>query len=198
MSYNEAEAVLPLSVNRVSIYYRKYPYRTNLDLSLNSLTGKVKHIRGLLILILQYLSVCYTCFAGYLPYTMCDMTNLQSIYFTTGNSYPLLSCSPRCLSSVPNKALPELAVSTCPSERDNGLCSFIAAIDVYDISSSYTEWTCTTDGFTTTDPCVSFGWTGTYCDADDNIDGILLSSRGVSGTVLYGTAYLCSIICVIV
>ena len=101
------------------------------------------------------------------------------LYLTNIGSNPLLTCAPSCLTTVSIRTLPTTVIETCPSAQDDGLCSFIAATDIETISSK-TMWSCTTDGLTTTDPCVATIWSGITCDGG-YVDSITLDNLGIIG-----------------
>ena len=64
------------------------------------------------------------------------------------------------------------------SVQDNGICGMIAATDIGSIVS-YEEWSCSSDGITSTDPCIA-AWSGITC-TDGFVDGIRLISLGMTG-----------------
>ena len=76
-----------------------------------------------------------------------------------------------------------LCINSCiyatPSFQDYGLCGFIASTDIASISE-FDEWSCTTDGVATGDPCVATMWSGITCTGG-YVDSISLSSIGITG-----------------
>ena len=121
----------------------------------------------------------YICFIGAIPNEMCQLTSLKILY-VDGN--PGVSCYPNCLSSllklsvdssVPFKPL-------CPSFQDAALCGMVSATNV---GSVYSEWSCTTDGLTETNPCnTSAVWRATTCTRG-YVNSIILSSSYSSAVI---------------
>ena len=72
--------------------------------------------------------------------------------------------------TIPPTAIPTITPSFIPTAaptvitQDNALCGFIAATNIGSVSG-YSMWTCTVNGFTSTNPCSSPMWTGvSSCD----------------------------------
>ena len=115
---------------------------------------------------------------GTLPLSLCDITGLTSLHVTDNSGNPLVICSPDCLTTVSDRFIP---VAACPTPQDVAICGVIAATNVASIST-HTMWSCTTDGFTSTDPC-SASWSGVTC-TNSNIVHIDLNAIGLTGIVI--------------
>ena len=103
---------------------------------------------------------------------------LLQIVYNTGNSG--LTCAPLCLTDAGSSLnkLPSTVLDSCPTLQDDGLCALVAATNISMINN-YDEWSCTTMGFTSTDPCMT-GWTGVSCTSNV-VTGLLLDSIGIVG-----------------
>ena len=152
--------------------------------TLNILYLLGNRLSGMIVLsVLMIWVLCFTiwalyCIVGTVPSTLCDITGLTKLHITIYGTNPLLTCAPLCLTTVTTRSLPSTVVETCPSAEDDGLCGFIAATNIASISN-YDEWSCTTDGVTSTDPCAGGSvWTGIEC-----VNFIQLSSLSITGTM---------------
>ena len=86
---------------------------------------------------------------------ICDFKSLEMLYMDDNAG---LTCYPSCMTSLFNFTVDESVMSKpqCPSFQDVGLCGLIAATSV---GVQYAEWSCTTDGLTSTNPCDAYsGW----------------------------------------
>ena len=54
-------------------------------------------------------------------------------------------------------------ITATPTAQDNGLCGIVAATN---IQSIYSNWSCTTAGSTTTNPCTVPVWNGVGCSGN--------------------------------
>ena len=70
-----------------------------------------------------------------------------------------ITCTPLCLSSVATRNLP---TATCVYPQDSGLCGMIAASNIQSVSG-YSQWSCASGGYTSTNPCSSPVWPGLGC-----------------------------------
>ena len=91
-------------------------------------------------------------YVGAIPNEICNSSSLQVLNID-GN--PDVTCYPRCLSVISNLTVDGSAIpkSVCPDFQDVALCGLIAATT---IGVQYGEWSCTTDGLTTSDPCYAY------------------------------------------
>ena len=115
---------------------------------------------------------------GMIPYGICLVTNLQS--FNTGIDG--VTCSPLCVSSISSTSVPS---TVCLYPQDNALCGLIAATNIH-LVSGYSQWSCTTAGFTSTNPCSQYSgvWLGLSCNGM-NVVSINLYGLGISGVFAY-------------
>ena len=127
---------------------------------------------------LQELVVSHNSLAGTVPSSLCDISVLTQLEITASASNSLVSCAPECLTTVSSRELPSDIRTNCPSPTDDALCAFIAATNIASIAS-YTNWQCTTDGYTDTDPC-DVPWVGVSCTGD-SIGSIAMNSKGIIG-----------------
>ena len=67
----------------------------------------------------------------------------------------------------------------CPTNQEIGLCGLIAATNIQTISG-YSQWSCTTGGYTSTAPCTSPVWAGISCNGIDVVS-ISIGGVGVTG-----------------
>ena len=142
----------------------------------NSFTGTIPTEFGLL----TNLAV-FTCnsnsLSGTVPFELCDLPSLNELYINSGSSNPQISCSPDCLSSVPNTILPS---AICPTVQEQVICSLVAATDIATAYAALaTDWSCTSDGVTNTDPC-NPSWARLTCNGGV-VDSINWYSAGVTG-----------------
>ena len=86
---------------------------------------------------------------GAIPNEICNSLSLQVLNMGVN---PGLTCYPSCLSLLGNLTVDGTVhpKSICPNFQDVALCGIIAATT---IGAQYGEWSCTTDGLTTSDPC---------------------------------------------
>ena len=100
--------------------------------------------------------------------------------------------------NIPNLTTVPTRLLTAPTAQDDGLCGLIAATNIASITN-YDEWSCTTDGLTSTDPCAGGSeWTGVTCSTG-YVSEIFPSSKGVTGIVnilysLYYLYYYCEVV----
>ena len=85
------------------------------------------------------------------------MESLNTFQVTSGGNTHI-TCAPECVSSVPIHSTPSIV---CPTNQEIALCGLIAATNIHNISV-FSQWSCTTAGYTSTDPC-SPVWTGLGC-----------------------------------
>ena len=111
-------------------------------------------------LLVCYILIWFFCI-GSVPSSLCDIGTLTALFITDFASNPLLTRSPMCLTTVIERKIP-------PNYQEAGICGFIAATNIANISN-YDEWSCTSDGITSTDPC-SPAWTGIGCSAGFIVD----------------------------
>ena len=116
---------------------------------------------------------------GTVPSSLCKIPSLQYIDIPSGDSNSLVTCAPLCLTTVTQRILPSTVLDTCPSFQDNALCGFIAATNIQNISG-YSNWSCSVNGTTTSNPCV--GWYGIYCNGN-SVSSIWSSFAGLTGNV---------------
>ena len=123
-----------------------------------------------------YIALYYS--IGTVPSTLCDITGLTLLHINAAGN-PLMTCAPLCLTTVTTRSLPS---AVCPSAQDDGLCGLIAATNIASITN-YDEWSCTTDGVTSTDPCTGGSeWTGVVCTTG-YVSEININNKGVTGIV---------------
>ena len=72
-----------------------------------------------------------------------------------------------------------LPSAVCPTFQDNAICSVIAATNIASISYM-SQWSCTSDGTTSTDPCDD-NWDGVVCSGG-YISSLFLNSMEMTGT----------------
>ena len=101
---------------------------------------------------------------------------MNTLYLTNGGNTGI-SCSPACVSSVPNKAVPS-SVCVYPSYQDIALCGLVAATNIQ-YKACCSQWSCTTSGFTSTNPCTA-SWTGVICSGSTVIS-LNIGGYGISG-----------------
>ena len=115
-------------------------------------------------------------YLGTIPDYICQLTNLQSLYLTTNGSNAGLTCAPLCVSTVLTHHVPS---NICVYPQDNGLCGLIAATNIHNISG-YSQWSCSTAGYTSSTPCLFPVWNGLTCSGIDVIS-ISLTHLKLSG-----------------
>lgn len=129
---------------------------------------------------------------GVIPNEICDLKGLRELNLE-GNEG--LSCYPSCLKadglrlhvngSVVSKVL-------CVDMVNAALCGLIAATDV---SRSYGEWSCDSDGRTRTDPCKgSNRWNNIGC-LNGHVVSISMYSRSGNEKLLLIVVVICFCIC---
>lgn len=64
--------------------------------------------------------------------------------------------------------------------QDAALCGLIAGTNIGSIPN-YEEWTCSTSGITTTDPCLNV-WSGVLCD-EGVVTSLDLINQGIIGSI---------------
>ena len=89
-----------------------------------------------------------------------------------------------CLTTVTDRIIP-------PNYQESAVCSFIAATNIENISN-YDEWSCTSDGVTSTDPC-SPAWSGVACSGSSIVD-LRLVNIGVSGMICLVNRYALAVV----
>ena len=119
-------------------------------------------------------------FIGAIPNTICQLSSITGLYITFSNTNPGITCAPLCVSSVTTHYVPS---SICPSNQDIGLCGIIAATNIQSISG-YSQWSCTTGGYTSTSPCLSLVWAGLVCSGS-NVVSVDVNSIGLTGKYVY-------------
>ena len=115
---------------------------------------------------------------GAIPNTICQLPSLTYLSLTNTNTNPGITCAPLCLSSVTTRYVPS---TICVYPQDQGLCGLIAATNIQSISG-YSQWSCTTGGYTSTSPCTSPMWPGVSC-VGSNVVSMNIGSLGVTGSI---------------
>ena len=125
---------------------------------------------------------CICEYAGMIPSSVCQISSLNIFYILNGGANTGVTCAPSCLSSVPNCQVPATACtySATPSNQDNGLCGIIAATNIQS-KASYSQWSCSASGLTSTTPCSAPVWTGLTCTGGSTIVAINLNNAGITG-----------------
>ena len=111
--------------------------------------------------------------------SICLLSKLQYLYV---NNNPGVLCSPMCLSSIPSGSNIDVSAAVCVFAQDNGLCGLIAATNIESISG-YSQWSCSTAGYTTTTPCLSPVWPGLGC-VGINVVSISVNNVGLTGNFI--------------
>ena len=119
--------------------------------------------------------VCYK-YIGAIPNNICLMGVLSMVVIANSSSNPGVTCAPICISSVSSRTVPS---SVCVYAQDVGLCGLISATNIHSISG-YSQWSCSTGGYTTSTPCLSPVWPGLSC-AGINVVSVNLNALGVTG-----------------
>ena len=122
-------------------------------------------------------------FIGTVPSSLCDIGALVDLYITYSDTNPLITCAPLCLTTVTYRYLPTTLLGECPSSQDDAICSIIAATNIESISG-YEEWSCSSDGLTSTDPCSSPVWSGVTCSGT-LIVSLALDTIDLTGMVIF-------------
>ena len=97
---------------------------------------------------------------GAIPDSLCLVSALNSLFLTNGGNSGL-TCSPACLSSITSGNV-DAPSTVCVYPQDNGLCGLIAATNIH-AKTGYSQWSCTTAGYTSSAPCLSPVWPGVSC-----------------------------------
>ena len=126
-------------------------------------------------------------YIGAIPNAICQIISLTVIYITSGGSNPGITCAPLCLSSVTGSNL-FVPSTICPQDQDVGLCGLVAATNVQS-KSGYSQWSCTTGGYTSTSPCASPVWPGIVCSGNIVI-WLNLYSLGLIGNHIAWCIYI--------
>ena len=66
--------------------------------------------------------------------------------------------------------------------QDNGLCGLIAATNINGVTG-YSQWACSSAGYTSSTPCLSPMWPGVTCNGV-NVVSIILENVGLSGNFM--------------
>ena len=132
-------------------------------------------LKGNFLLIFNYFAAYYIDVIGRIPSTICQLSKLLSLVVTVNGGNSEITCAPQCLSSVPNLAVPT-TICVYPSSQDNALCGLIAATNI----QSKLNWSCTTDGFTSTSPTT---WPGLMFNGN-SVVSINLGSSKIMGMSL--------------
>ena len=89
-----------------------------------------------------------------------------------------------------------LCISCCIAQtvQDNALCGLIAATNIA-TKFEYDEWTCTTDGLTSTNPCEILNlWNGISSCTNGYAGTVVLQSAGLIGK-LFAVCCLLFVVC---
>ena len=140
--------------------------------SLNTIWWVLNNLSGMLLRMLYLLCTTVTTL-GSMPSAMCQMSSLTYLF---GIENAELTCSPLCLSSLSYHSVPS---TVCVYPQDKGLCAVIAATNI-NSKSGYSQWSCTTAGYTTTTPCLAPAWPGLSCSGI-NVVSISIPNIGISG-----------------
>ena len=124
-------------------------------------------------------------YIGAIPNTFCQLHSLSYLYITNNGLNSGITCAPLCVSSVANHVVRS---TVCVYPQDIGLCGLIAATNIQSISG-YSQWSCTTGGFTSTTPCLSPVWPGVTCSGTVVV-GINFDLVGLTGAELR-VLYVC-------
>ena len=124
---------------------------------------------------------------GSIPNSICQLGNLQSLHVTDTGSNTGISCAPLCASSVPiaNLFVPS---TVCAYPQDYGLCGLIASTNIQSISG-YGQWSCSSLGYTSTNPCAASIWPGLTCNGV-NVVSINFFNLGILGSVYLYIYYI--------
>ena len=82
----------------------------------------------------------------------------------------------------------------CPTVQADPLCDIIAATNLQS-KASYSQWSCSASGTTSTSPCSSPVWTGLTCSGS-TILSLNLNSAGITGNKIYEFAFILHYCCV--
>ena len=125
---------------------------------------------------LKELYLSYNKLTGTVPFGLCYISGLINLHISDGGGNSGISCAPYCLSSVTTRVIP----TTCAvSVQDTGLCGLIAATN---IQSVRTQWSCTTAGYTSSDPCSTL-WSSVTC-VGSVVVSIDVGSSGLTGLIM--------------
>ena len=114
---------------------------------------------------------------GAIPNSVCQLTSLTYLSLSSNAG---ITCAPSCVTSITSSNL-YVPSTACPSNQANGLCGLIAATNINSISS-YSQWSCTTGGFTSTAPCAIPVWNGLTCSGGAAVV-INLYNIGLTGNI---------------
>ena len=120
---------------------------------------------------------------------MCAMLELTTVHVTAGGTNSGITCAPLCVSSVTTHTVPS---TVCVYPQDNGLCGLIAATNIQSISG-YSQWSCSTAGYTSSTPCLSPVWPGLSC-AGSNVVSMSIGGLGIAGTQFLRLAKCCMVV----
>ena len=123
---------------------------------------------------------------GSIPNSICLLSYLKYFYVTNSGSNSGLICAPYCLTSVTNRTVPS---NVCVYPQDNGLCGLIAATNIQSISG-YSQWSCTTGGYTTTSPCTLYVWAGLVCSGVNVVSFTFPLNKLITGMCWNGIKYI--------
>jgi len=123
-----------------------------------------------------YFNYYYYYIKGTVPSTLCSITSLTNINVAYSGTNTGITCAPQCLTTVTTRIL---SSTYCPTFQDDALCGFIAATNINAISG-YSQWSCTTLGVTTTNPCNTSSWSGLAC-LNGYVGSITINGIGISG-----------------
>ena len=119
---------------------------------------------------------CIIYYIGSIPNTICQLTNLQNVFILYGGNNGV-TCSPLCLFSISSN-LTLVPSTVCVYPQDNALCGLIAATNIHSLPG-YSQWSCSTAGYTSTNPCT---WPGLTCNGMNAVS-INLNNIGLSGMI---------------
>ena len=98
--------------------------------------------------------------------------------YVSNSGNPGIICAPQCVSSIISANL-NVPSTICPTNQDIGMCSLVAATNIHSISG-YSQWSCTTGGYTSTAPCTSPVWSRVLCSGNV-VTSINVYNLGLTG-----------------
>ena len=119
----------------------------------------------------------YNTIVGVIPNEFCYLT-LDTLEFQVNDD---LTCYPTCLSSVTNLVSGSIASggACAATSQDIGVCSLASSTSI-STAPSYSDWSCVSDAYPSSDPCL---WNGITCSVGTNtIVSIDLESLSLTGT----------------